>query len=410
MNTHFFVSPSCGVFKHECATAMGAFPAGNREPNQIFPLAMAPKTHASNHPARADRNAVNTTIPVSSGLGAPGIPLPLWKRAIDLAICIVALPALGLCTLTLIILNRWVSPGPVFFRQERIGYMGRRFRIYKFRTMRLGADCAIHQDYYRNLIRTNAPMVKLDSRGDSRLIPFAWLLRASGLDELPQLINVLRGEMSLVGPRPCIPSEFAHYKSWQRQRCDALPGLTGLWQVSGKNRTTFEEMIRFDIQYARKCSFWLDLKIILLTVPCLLAQVRETRLARRAPHKMTQRSETKTSADSPAHSERESVVAPADMLEANQNASGPIDSDAAAVPVDESSPASAKPVETKNEPDVVAPETTPTNDCPAPVETVSEKPRSISDSWESLVERLQEIRNRSPRAKMTPEFTESPSP
>jgi len=221
--------------------------------------------------------------PVASRLGAAGCPLPFWKRAIDLAVCVAALPFFALCTLAMTILTRCVSPGPVFFQQERIGYMGRRFKIYKFRTMRVGADCAVHQNYTATLIGSNAPMVKLDTCGDARLIPFAWLLRASGLDELPQLINVFLGEMSLVGPRPCIPSEFAHYVSWQRQRCDALPGLTGLWQVSGKNQTTFEEMIRLDIQYARKFSLLMDLKIIILTAPCLLTQLRETRRTRKSP-------------------------------------------------------------------------------------------------------------------------------
>jgi lipopolysaccharide/colanic/teichoic acid biosynthesis glycosyltransferase len=210
-------------------------------------------------------------------------PLPLWKRAIDLACCAVALPVLALLTLVMTIVTKLVSPGPVFFRQERIGHLGRRFKIYKFRTMRVGADNSVHQQYFKDLIGTNAPMVKLDARGDSRLIPGGWLVRALGLDELPQLINVLRGEMSLVGPRPCIPSEFDQYIPWQRQRCDTLPGLTGLWQVSGKNRTTFEQMIRFDIQYAHNLSFWLDLKIILLTLPSLLVQICDTRRARKAP-------------------------------------------------------------------------------------------------------------------------------
>lgn len=211
--------------------------------------------------------------------------LPFWKRAIDLICCTSALPALALCTIAMFIVTRCVSPGPVFFKQERIGYLGRRFMIYKFRTMKLGSDTTVHQTYLKELIGTNAPMVKLDARGDSRLLPGAWLLRASGLDELPQLINVLRGEMSLVGPRPCIPGEFEQYLPWQLKRCDAVPGLTGLWQVSGKNRTTFEQMIRFDIQYAGELSPWLDLKIILSTVPSLLTQIHDTRMARIVPAK-----------------------------------------------------------------------------------------------------------------------------
>jgi len=208
-------------------------------------------------------------------------PMPSWKRAIDIACCLVALPFLAVCTLLMTIMTKIVSPGPVFFRQERVGYLGRRFRIYKFRTMTVGADTSAHQSYFKDLIGSGAPMVKMDARGDARLIPGGWLLRASGLDELPQLINVLRGEMSIVGPRPCIPSEFESYLPWQRSRVDAVPGLTGLWQISGKNRTTFEEMIRFDIKYARSISLRLDLKIIFMTVPTLVQQIYDTRIGRR---------------------------------------------------------------------------------------------------------------------------------
>ena len=220
--------------------------------------------------------------PIVKLRATPYISVPLWKRGIDIVCCLLALPILAICTFLMTIVTKIVSPGPVFFRQERIGYQGRRFRIYKFRTMSVGADTSVHQSYCKDLISTNAPMVKMDARGDSRLIPGGWLLRASGLDELPQLINVLRGEMSLVGPRPCIPSEFEQYLPWQQKRVDSLPGLTGLWQVSGKNRTTFEQMIRFDIQYTQTVSFWLDLKIMLMTVPSLLVQIYDTRMGRRS--------------------------------------------------------------------------------------------------------------------------------
>jgi lipopolysaccharide/colanic/teichoic acid biosynthesis glycosyltransferase len=112
------------------------------------------------------------------------------------------------------------------------------------------------------------------------LIPGGWLLRASGLDELPQLLNVLNGDMSLVGPRPCLPYEYENYSPWQKERFNSTPGLTGLWQVSGKNRTTFEEMIRLDHAYTENLSLWLDAKIILLTVPALLLQIGDVRSAR----------------------------------------------------------------------------------------------------------------------------------
>ena len=116
-------------------------------------------------------------------------------------------------------------------------------------------------------------MVKLDARGDSRIIPFGMWLRSSGLDELPQLINVLRGEMSIVGPRPCLAYECDRYLPWQWERFNTLPGLTGLWQVSGKNQTTFAEMMRLDINYSREKNFWLDVQIIFRTVPAIAVQV-----------------------------------------------------------------------------------------------------------------------------------------
>jgi len=205
--------------------------------------------------------------------------LPVWKRGIDLICCVLALPFLAVLTAIMTVITKIVAPGPVFFRQERIGCCGRRFWIYKFRTMRVGSDTNGHQAYFKELIGTNAPMVKLDSR-DSRLIPGSKLLRASGLDELPQIINVLRREMSIVGPRPCINGEYEAYQPWQRQRCDAMPGLTGLWQVSGKNRTTFEEMVNLDIRYSKTKSVGLDLRIIAMTIPALLVQIYDTRVGK----------------------------------------------------------------------------------------------------------------------------------
>ena len=179
--------------------------------------------------------------------------------------------------LIIITLIKARSKGPVLFKQERVGFLGKRFILYKFRTMIQGADTTAHEKHVGNLIAANGPMTKLDARGDARLIPVGRLLRAAGLDELPQLINVLRGEMSLVGPRPCLPSEYAMFLPWQRERFQTLPGLTGLWQVSGKNRTTFNEMIDFDIQYVRKQSLWVDLKILLKTIPTLMVELKDVR-------------------------------------------------------------------------------------------------------------------------------------
>jgi len=206
--------------------------------------------------------------------------MPPWKRTLDVALGLAVIPILAICTLFIAIMLKFCSPGPTFFTQERIGYKGRRFRIYKFRTMTVGADVSAHRAHYSELMSSNAPMVKLDSAGDRRLIPGGWLLRASGLDELPQLLNVLNGDMSLVGPRPCLPYEYENYSPWQKERFNSTPGLTGLWQVSGKNRTTFEEMIRLDHAYTENLSLWLDAKIILLTVPALLLQIGDVRSAR----------------------------------------------------------------------------------------------------------------------------------
>lgn len=202
-------------------------------------------------------------------------PLPRWKRALDLALVAAALPVLGLCAAGLWVVTRRASPGPLLFRQRRIGLHGRPFELLKFRTMHLAASTALHQDHVIRLIREGRPMEKLDQARDPRLIRGAWILRATGLDELPQILNVLRGEMSMVGPRPCLPVEYEHYTAAQRRRFAVLPGLTGLWQVSGKNRTTFAEMIELDLRYARELSPARELAIVARTVPTLLGQLAE---------------------------------------------------------------------------------------------------------------------------------------
>jgi len=208
--------------------------------------------------------------------------LPMWKRGLDLALLAFLLPGLLLAGAIVAMIVKLGSRGPLFFCQKRVGYKGRHFTCYKFRTMKPNAETESHRRYTQELIKSSARMVKLDERRDPRLIPFGSLLRACGLDELPQLLNVLRGEMSLVGPRPCIPYECEAYQPWHWQRFDAAPGLTGLWQVSGKNRTTFEQMVRLDIQYARTKSLWLDLQIIFKTVPALWRQYGDLQAAKTA--------------------------------------------------------------------------------------------------------------------------------
>jgi lipopolysaccharide/colanic/teichoic acid biosynthesis glycosyltransferase len=210
----------------------------------------------------------------------PMMTLPVWKRTLDIACCLVAMPVFLVFTMAMALVTRLTSPGPIFFRQERVGFQGRRFKLYKFRTMHVRADVEAHQLYFAQLVRANAPMRKLDGQDDRRLISGWKLLRSAGLDELPQIINVLRGEMSIVGPRPCIPYELAQYSAAQRERFEAAPGLTGLWQVSGKNRTTFDEMIGLDIRYVRTRSLATDLRIICRTIPALCEQVAETRQKR----------------------------------------------------------------------------------------------------------------------------------
>ena len=195
------------------------------------------------------------------------------KRLLDLALLIVALPLLVALLLIVSGIVLIVSRGPVIFRQVRIGQMGRRFTCYKFRTMRVDAESVVHEKHLNELIRSELPLTKLDNKGDTRLIPFGRLLRATGLDELPQCFNVLRGEMSLVGPRPCTPYEFEYYLPWQKKRFQVPPGITGLWQVKGKNKTTFTQMAEFDVFYATNHSIKMDLEILLLTVPVVLRQI-----------------------------------------------------------------------------------------------------------------------------------------
>jgi len=183
--------------------------------------------------------------------------------------------------LLLMLLTRIASPGPVFYRQKRVGLGGRHFFIWKFRTMKLSAETRTHEHYFGELMRSDCPMTKLDTVGDCRLAPFGRILRASGLDELPQIFNVLGGEMSLVGPRPCLPNEFAKYEPWQRERVNGLPGLTGYWQVNGKNKTTFSQMIAMDLFYLHNMSVLLDLKIMLKTIDALAGQLFESYQAAR---------------------------------------------------------------------------------------------------------------------------------
>jgi exopolysaccharide biosynthesis polyprenyl glycosylphosphotransferase len=198
------------------------------------------------------------------------------KRATDILMAAAGLvllsPLLGLIHL----LIKLDSPGPAVFGQERVGMDGRVFQCYKFRTMRADADDEAHRQHMSQLIAGGVSAPPDGERlygkvpGDERVTRLGRILRRYSLDELPQLINVLRGEMSIVGPRPPIPYEVEQYSDWQRKRLDVKPGITGLWQVSGRNRLPFDKMVQLDVYYVENWSLWLDFKIILQTIPAVL--------------------------------------------------------------------------------------------------------------------------------------------
>jgi exopolysaccharide biosynthesis polyprenyl glycosylphosphotransferase len=199
----------------------------------------------------------------------------LIKRVVDIIGSSLALLLFSpvFCLLSLFIVVN--SKGPVLFRQERLGQFGKKFIFLKFRSMYVHTDDSIHREYIKKLITenmaseedhngVNPPVYKI--RNDPRVTPVGRFLRKTSLDELPQLLNVLKGEMSLVGPRPAIPYEFKSYDIWHRYRLlQVKPGITGLWQVTGRSSTSFDEMVRLDLKYIHEWSLWLDLKILLLT-------------------------------------------------------------------------------------------------------------------------------------------------
>jgi exopolysaccharide biosynthesis polyprenyl glycosylphosphotransferase len=200
------------------------------------------------------------------------------KRAFDILISGVLLIVLSPLWLLISLLIKFDSPGAVLFKQERVGMDGRKFLCYKFRTMRADADESIHREAYRKNIEGAAEANAGDDekpvfgkvKNDPRVTRVGRFLRRTSLDELPQFLNVLIGDMSVVGARPPIPYEVEDYDLRHRKRLDMKPGITGLWQVSGRNRLTFEEMVQIDLFYIENWSLWLDLKIILLTLPAIL--------------------------------------------------------------------------------------------------------------------------------------------
>ena len=190
----------------------------------------------------------------------------LIKRGIDIVGAMVGL-VLGAPLLALIgVAIRLDSPGPIVFRQTRVGAAGKTFDMYKFRSMHEGAEAELEQ--LRELNEADGPIFKI--RDDPRLTRVGRFLRRTSLDELPQLWNVLRGEMSLVGPRPPLPAEVIHYMEWHKKRLEVRPGMTALWQVSGRSTLSFDEGVLLDIYYIENWSLWLDFKILLRTIPQVL--------------------------------------------------------------------------------------------------------------------------------------------
>ncbi|MFH0777490.1 MAG: sugar transferase, partial [Candidatus Eisenbacteria bacterium] len=198
------------------------------------------------------------------------------KRAMDVIGAVIGGALLMPGFLTAALLIKLTSAGPVLYKQRRVGKDGREFTLYKFRSMVTGDDSR-YREYVKAFVE-NGKAAGVDSRGrkiykiadDPRITRVGRFLRKTSLDEFPQILNVLKGEMSLVGPRPCLPYEWELYEDWQRERLSVTPGLTGLWQVTGRSNVSFNEMVLLDLYYVSNWSFWWDLKLILQTVPVIL--------------------------------------------------------------------------------------------------------------------------------------------
>jgi exopolysaccharide biosynthesis polyprenyl glycosylphosphotransferase len=208
-----------------------------------------------------------------------GLPLML-KRALDLVGASLGLLFLSPLFLLISILIKLDSSGPAIFKQKRVGKNGHIFTFYKFRSMYVSGDEEIHRSYVTNLIRGEARKMarKVGAKkvfklaDDPRVTRVGRFLRRTSLDELPQLFNVLKGEMSLVGPRPPIPYEVELYEDWQMKRLSVLPGITGYWQVEGRANKDYNEMVKMDLQYIKNWSLWLDLKILSKTIKVVLSR------------------------------------------------------------------------------------------------------------------------------------------
>jgi lipopolysaccharide/colanic/teichoic acid biosynthesis glycosyltransferase len=197
------------------------------------------------------------------------------KRLIDIIGSIVGIILFGPVMIIIAFLIKFSSPGPILFKQKRVGYLGKEFTFIKFRSMRTDMDDQIHQEYVKKLIEGKNDEINMGTEdkpvykiiNDPRVTTVGAFIRKTSLDELPQFFNVLIGDMSLVGPRPPIPYEVDLYKNWHLKRiAEVKPGITGMWQAYGRSETTFDDMVRYDIQYVNNQSMWLDIKILFATI------------------------------------------------------------------------------------------------------------------------------------------------
>lgn len=250
-------------------------------------------------PAQEDQPLLPPWRAAAQAKGRPGYFLA--KRCLDCSVALIAIVVLAPVFLVTALLIRLTSPGPATFCQERVGFRGRHFVMKKFRSMYINSDERLHQLAYEQFLRGERTTGKVDGTlvadgsapadgegdetpsaqpaaqskrapRDPRITPLGHVLRQTSIDELPQFFNVLRGDMSLVGPRPPIPYEVSLYDSWHLQRLDTLPGITGIWQVHGRSRVSFEEMVQMDLEYIQKQSFWFDIKLLCRTIPAVLSR------------------------------------------------------------------------------------------------------------------------------------------
>ncbi len=263
------------TFTHKVDALLAQVDESRAGPEMVasFPDPLFQHLAEARGPAAA-RRLVDTARP-ASGDAPTGYPV---KRLLDVVGALTALVLLAPLMAVVALLVKLGSPGPVIFRQTRMGHGGRPFTFYKFRSMRVDTDDRVHREFVARFVAgqggsagaANAPQVAAAApyklKSDPRITPLGAFLRRSSIDELPQFFNVLKGDMSLVGPRPAIPYEVEHYQTWHLRRIlTARPGITGLWQVEGRSRVTFNDMVRMDLRYIRECSLGLDLRIMAKT-------------------------------------------------------------------------------------------------------------------------------------------------